>query len=247
MLYAGSKNRLGCELYDAISTHSGLTTGTWIEPFVGGGNMIQHVPASWRRIGFDANPHVVRLLQILSYRRIGKWWLDRFSKEEQIFKTVRRAFWNRRKENKDDDFVPGFAEVGFYGTHLSRNGDWFHSYRQEIGRDFVEEGVRHLAKQQEKIIGAKFRCKDYRNIGFASKNQQNTVFYCDPPYKGKKLEYCKGFNHDQFYDWCRMLSRCGYKVYISEMWMPEDFECIWEKQIRQCSNKKIVTERLYTI
>ena len=61
MIYPGSKNKIGPELYETITAHSGLTTGTWYEPFVGGANMIQHVPEHWRRIGCDINGHIMAL------------------------------------------------------------------------------------------------------------------------------------------------------------------------------------------
>lgn len=38
----------------------GITT--WVEPFVGGGNMIDKVPPSFERIGYDLNPHTIKAM-----------------------------------------------------------------------------------------------------------------------------------------------------------------------------------------
>ena len=34
----------------------------WVEPFVGGGGMIDKVPDSFERIGYDLNPHTIAAL-----------------------------------------------------------------------------------------------------------------------------------------------------------------------------------------
>ena len=38
----------------------GITT--WVEPFVGGGGMIDKVPDRFERIGYDLNPHTIAAL-----------------------------------------------------------------------------------------------------------------------------------------------------------------------------------------
>ena len=67
------------------------------------------------------------------------------------------------------------------------------------------------------------------------------VIYCDPPYfncegygerKGKTI-----FNHAEFYDFCENLARQGYKVFISEYWMPpERFKSVFNVDKRQQLN-----------
>lgn len=43
----------------------------------------------------------------------------------------------------------------------------------------------------------------------------------------------------------------GHKVYVSEYSMPEDFTCIWEKDIKMTldvkSNSTIAREKLFTL
>ena len=53
------------------------------------------------------------------------------------------------------------------------------------------------------------------------------VFYCDPPYKGTKGYKDSGFNHDEFWNYVRKMSKVGFKVFVSEYEAPDDFRCIW--------------------
>jgi len=73
----------------------------------------------------------------------------------------------------------------------------------------------------------------------------NAIVYCDPPYKGTAA-YTVDFDHEEFYDWVR---RQTVPVYISEYWMPDDFELIdeVEKQVNLAGVKsgQKAMERLY--
>lgn len=59
----GSKNRIAKHLLPIMLAEAekhGITT--WVEPFVGGANMIDKVPDSFERIGCDLNDHVIHAL-----------------------------------------------------------------------------------------------------------------------------------------------------------------------------------------
>ena len=59
----GSKNRIAKEILPIMLkevNENNLTT--WIEPFVGGANMIDKVPPTIKRIGIDYNPHTIQAL-----------------------------------------------------------------------------------------------------------------------------------------------------------------------------------------
>jgi adenine-specific DNA methylase len=54
---------------------------------------------------------------------------------------------------------------------------------------------------------------------------KDAVIYCDPPYQGT-AEYKEGaFNHIEFWDWVRIISKKN-KVYISEYNAPNDFDVL---------------------
>ena len=63
MKYMGSKNRIAKHLIPIMVAEAdkrGITT--WVEPFVGGANLIDKVPTRFKRIGYDINEHVIMAL-----------------------------------------------------------------------------------------------------------------------------------------------------------------------------------------
>lgn len=57
------------------------------------------------------------------------------------------------------------------------------------------------------------------------------------PYEITKQYYTsKGFNHSDFWEWCRGMTKDGHKVFISEYNAPSDFTCIWSKEITNSMN-----------
>ena len=67
----------------------------------------------------------------------------------------------------------------------------------------------------------------------------------DEPYKDS-------FDHEPFYEWCRQKHKEGHKVFVSEYQMPEDFICVWSKDVnsrllaKEKGSKKVV-EKLFTL
>ena len=82
----------------------------------------------------------------------------------------------------------------------------------------------------------KFECKDFKEI----KDIKGYVIYCDPPYRGTAKYKTEEFPYEEFYNWCREMSRDNI-VLISEYNMPEDFECIWQKETKVLINSNRVS------
>ena len=106
-------------------------------------------------------------------------------------------------------------------------------------------------KQIPNIKEVEFQCTDYKALQI----EENSIIYCDIPYKNsKEYKSAKNFNHEEFYKWAREKAKEGHTVYISEYAMPEDFECVWEKEVSSSlrangsikGDKKSV-EKLFTI
>ena len=72
----------------------------------------------------------------------------------------------------------------------------------------------------------------------------NDIVYCDPPYQKTNCGSYSGFNSDEFWEWARQTP-----CYISEYTAPDDFECIWQKDIKCLSrndgNSYSATEKLF--
>lgn len=95
----------------------------------------------------------------------------------------------------------------------------------------IERTNTNFPPNKKKGGGFKSSRLDYHNVVIPD----NSIIYCDPPYKGTK-GYGKDFNHEEFYDWCLQQDA---PVFISSYEMPEDkFECIWSKPLKVLQNAK---------
>lgn len=216
MIYLGSKNRLSKHLKPIIESYIDENTQAYIEPFVGGGNMIDkiEVPPGVRRIGYDVDKYCIAVLQGL---RDGRLPLLEVSKE----------LYDHVKQNKEeyDDFT-----VGYIGYELSFGSKFFAGYAKRDDRKKRGDvySWKHCMAQADRLRDIEFAVKDFRDL----EEVKGCVIYCDPPYRGT-TEY-KGvppFPYEEFYDWCRRMSKDN-TVLVSEYDMPEDFEVVWEKPIK---------------
>ncbi len=77
----------------------------------------------------------------------------------------------------------------------------------------------------------------------------NSIIYCDPPYIDTPNRYGGGlsFNHEEFFTWCRQRVNIGHKVFVSEYRAPDDFVCIWDKNINCTLGTKVkeISEKLF--
>ena len=93
-------------------------------------------------------------------------------------------------------------------------------------------------------LGVTFQNKPYYELELPP----NSIVYCDPPYEGT-TKYANDFDHNLFWNWVRNISKQGHTVYVSEYNAPNDFECVWQKEIvsslTQDTGSKKVVEKLF--
>lgn len=212
MIYMGSKRRLSKELVPIIQSYITENTIGYIEPFVGGANIIDKIKCD-NRYGFDSHKQLIELFIKLQND------IDGIPNEipyEEYMKV------KNSKENYEDWYL---GLVGFLGSFGAK---YFGGYARHNKNDFTEQiqrgSIKNLKKQYDDLKDVKFECKDFREI----KDIKGYVIYCDPPYKGATKYSTKEFPYDEFYNWCREMSKDNV-VLISEYNMPEDFKCIWQK------------------
>ena len=110
------------------------------------------------------------------------------------------------------------------------NAKWWGGYagvvQTKVGtyRNYYDEAVRNVLKQKNKIYDVVYGHKDYSEI-----DVKGTLIYCDPPYEGT-TKYKDTFNHNKYWRWVRRISRDNV-VLCSEYNAPEDFECVWTKNL----------------
>lgn len=241
MQYVGSKNRISKELAPIIQSYITEDTVAYIEPFVGGANMIDKIKHH-TKIGSDLHKELIALH---NYNK---------NNSELLPKTVSEEEYIHVKNNREqyDNWYVGL--VGFCASFGAKYfGGYARGYKSDgiTPRDVPNEAIRNLQKQAPNLEGIIFECKSFTD--YNPSDYKNCVFYLDPPYRNT-LSYKTGkFPYEEFDKWAIELSK-NNTVLISEYEMPEDkFECIWSKDVKvgissvgNIKNKKRV-EKLFKV
>ncbi len=237
MKYPGSKNRHAKELLEVMLPYrkAGMP---WVEPMVGGCNMIQHVDNP--RVGADAHSHLISMWQGLTD---GSFIPPKHITSKQ---------YDRYKTHFDWGFTSlSAALIGYAGFNASYNGKFFGGYAGNVNtleglRYYSYEAYCNIQKQLPLLTGVVFINKHFEQLKF----KVPSLIYCDPPYKGT-MEYNgnKAFNHTTFWQWVRDKAQEGHTIFVSEYQAPSDFECIWSKEVtsnlKNHGDSKKEIERLF--
>jgi DNA adenine methylase len=219
----GSKARIAKDILPIILKDR--EEGQWyVEPFVGGCNIIDKVKG--KRLASDANKYLIALWKGLQENK------ERPYKIDKAFYSQLRDQFNGKIDSVYSDFTVGW--VGFMGSYNGRFFDGGYSGHKVGKRDYISEQIRNTEKQIDAIQDIEFvYSNSYKDMNMP----KNSIVYCDIPYKNtKQYLTSKNFNHDEFWQWCRDMSKQGHKVFISEYNAPSDFKCIWEKEITNAMN-----------
>lgn len=163
MKYMGSKNRIAKHILPIMlkeMEEKGYTT--WVEPFVGGGNMIDKVPDKYERIGCDLNEHTIAAM--LAIRDFPDSLPCTVTEEE--YKSIKGTppspitSWIR--------FVASYS--GKFDNGYARQGNSL-KYRSSP----TQEGKRNALKQSPKIQDVEFLCCSYFDL---TENITNSIIYC---------------------------------------------------------------------
>jgi len=229
MVYMGSKRRLAKYLLPIILKDASPGQ-VYIEPFVGGANMICEVPDTFVRIGYDYHKPLIALL-----RAVRDGWLP-------PDKNLTREEYYHVKNNKDKFSLHYYAFIGFCGF----GGVYWSGYSSDKEQtNYFKQRGNNLLKQAPKLKGITFNFRDYTTLSIPG----GSIVYCDPPYQNTNTsKYKKDIDHTHFWNWCKKISETS-KVFISSYEAPEDFKCIYEKELHDTmSNKKskiVKVEKLF--
>jgi len=207
---------------------------TYIEPFVGGSNMIENIQCQ-KRIGNDNNTYLIAF-----WKEFQTGWnpLDSIEMTKELYDNI--------KDNKEKYPPHIVALAGLCSTY---NAKWFGGYAGVVTtkintqRNYYDEAVRNVLKQIVKLQDVKYVSHDYQKI----KNIKDIMIYCDPPYENS-TQYKDEFNHSEFWEWVREISVDNY-VLVSEYNAPEDHKCFWSTKLTTTldkSSRSQSLEKLYT-
>jgi DNA adenine methylase len=228
MKYMGSKNRIAKEILP-IMLKERKENQLWVEPFVGGGNLIDKVEGN--RLGADTNRYVIEAL-IAIRDNISELPKNNLEFTENDYKSLR-----------DSDT---YKFKGYAGFAMSYGGKWLGGWCRDglNKRDYVNESYKNALTQSPKLFGVELVNQSYLHLQIPS----NSLIYCDPPYIGT-TKYNEEFNHSEFWEWCRKMVKGGHTVFVSEYEAPSDWVCVWEKEIVSSLTKntgsKTGLERLF--
>lgn len=239
MKYMGSKARIAKHILPIILKDR--KEGQWyVEPFVGGANMIDKVDGN--RIGYDSNEYLISLLIELK----NGWTPPLFVSEEE---------WRDVKSEMDKKYPKHY--IAFVRLGCSFGSDWNGGYARNVRKsapnaDFINQTTKsycrqsanNMLKQAEKFNGITFSHSSYDSAFIPPQS----IIYCDPPYAGT-TKYKDDFDHDKFWQWCREKAAEGHRVFISEYNAPDDFVCVWQQELnvsvaRKGKHKKAI-EKLF--
>ncbi|AIW03086.1 DNA methylase [Proteus phage PM 75] len=231
MKYMGSKRRIAKHIIPIMVEAADKADITkWVEPFVGGANLIDKVPDRFERVGYDLNEHAIYALKDI---RDGADGLPD-SVTEQEYNNMKGSpaasvtSWARFECSFGAKFEGGYA-------------------RNKTGANYAIYGRNLALKQSPLIQGVKFIHANYRDLSFT-----DSLIYCDPPYQNTSGYKTGKFNHDEFFDWCRLQAKSNV-VFVSEYNAPEDFELVWQGEIKTnfASDRKKAThnrvEKLFRV
>lgn len=238
MWYMGSKNRFAKELVPIIQSYITEDTKGYLEPFVGGANVIDKIKCT-NKIGCDIHKQLIALLNkakdnvddipdIISY---------------ETYKEVKN-----NKESYEDWYV------GLVGFCASFGAKYFGGYARDSKNDnsgkWSKQAIENFKKQAPLLKNIKFKCCNFFDL--PKDKIKGYVIYCDIPYKGTTKYKTEEFPYEKFYKWANEMAKYN-TVLISEYNMPSDFKCIWEKntKVNFDSNRTILnkshkrTEKLF--
>jgi len=209
MIYMGSKARYAEEII-AIATAHRKPNQPWVEPFVGGGNIICRVPAQQGpRIGGDVNWRMIELLDAIG----NQGWVPPENVTEEQYKHI--------KENPDS-YPPEL--VAFVATAVSFGAKWFAGYARG-SVDYAANGAKQALREAPLLHGAKFVYARYDELSIP----RDSIIYCDPPYTGTtgyggaKTDIDIGddlalntWNRAAFWRWADKMVAAGHDVFVSE-------------------------------
>lgn len=212
MKYMGSKNRHAKELLPIILADR--KEGQWyVEPFVGGFNMIDKV--SGNRLANDQHEWLIEL-----FKAIQGGWIPPDELSEDDYKELR---------NYSEMYYAPL--VAFAGFGCSFAGKWFGGYARGNDangnpRNYCLESKKNIMAQAQNLQGIVIKSGSYLDLEIPPES----IIYCDPPYAGT-TKYSDKFDHCVFWNWCRTMVQLGHKVFVSEYNAPEDWGCVWSKKV----------------
>lgn len=212
MQYLGGKGRLARKFAPILQKP--LVSGArFIEPFVGGFNLVPYVQPDWA-ICNDNHAGLIRMYQAV---QSGEFNPPESLTEEEYKELKSQRDW--------DNPLTAFAAFG-----CSFGAMEFASFaRNKKGDNYCLRARNSLLRKAKHMRAVEFVSKDYRELEI----KPGDVVYADPPYLNTTAYTTGAFDHEAFYLWCESCaSKPGVRVFVSEFTVPErsGWEIVWSTE-----------------
>jgi DNA adenine methylase len=233
----GGKSRVAKQLSEVMLSAS-TNRVRYVEPFVGGGAVASKMGNHFKEALYgDAHQDLMLMWQAV----LETDWLPPLLVTEAEYKELRHA-------------EPS-ALRGFVGMGGSFGGKWFGGYAKG-GFTSKGEPRNHQAESARAVLKVSegMRAQAETRAVWGSYTDitpyGNEVIYCDPPYADSTGYSTGDFDSGRFWDTIREWSELGAQVFVSEYSAPDDFECLWSKDLivqvkRGDSQRHSNTEKLF--
>jgi DNA adenine methylase len=221
MRYQGSKTRIIKPIKEIIETYCPKGY-TFVDMFMGGANVVANIDID-QKIGNDINPLMVEL------------WNQTKKGNFNAPQTLTREEYNDMKHDALENGCVKYpkALLGYVSCACSfGGGHWngYAGYNPKKNEDHIKEAFNGFNKQVKGFLHlskTKFTNRTYE----ALRTPLTSFIYCDPPYRNTK-GYRVDFDYEKFDNFVRREVKKGKIFLISEYEMPNDFVCIWSKDIQ---------------
>lgn len=218
MKYVGSKRRLAKHLYEVMAPYR--QDRLWVEPFVGGANMLSYVKG--RRLGADKDIFAIEALKLIR------------DNPHSLPKDMSELSVEQYKAIRDSKYPIGIA--GYVGYSCSFAAKFFGGYPSPNPwhSDYIREAYNSAVKQSPTLQGVDLICCDFSELVL----DEPCLIYCDPPY-ANTLGYREKFDRESFWLWAYEKVREGHEVFVSEYEVPSYAPCVkvYQRVIHNNVNK----------
>jgi len=219
--YNGGKQRIGKRLSSVIADESldiedeyDFKIKGYCEPFCGMLGVYKHIPDLFE----DHKPKLKYKAGDINKSVIKMWQSSQKGWKPPTL--VNESEYNRLKKSTTDSALKGYV-----GHQYSYGGQYFEGYAPKYGKSkdttAASNNVSNISKILKDVIFKPGIYTQYSNL-------KGYIIYCDPPYPNTYYKhYGKvDFDHDDFWNWCRKMSKDNI-VFVSSYTAPKDFEEIF--------------------
>lgn len=212
MQYLGGKSRIAKQISEIINNNLEKDS-RFVSLFCGACSIESKVECG-EKILNDSHEYLIEM-----FRAIQNGW--------EIPEVITEEDYHHVKNNKDENK----ALTAFVGFGCGFGGRFFRGYAtNKSGTNYALQAKNSLLRKMKNLEKSIFVNKDYKDVEI----KFNDVVYCDPPYENtEKYSNSKDFNHKEFWNYVREISSVAKIVLISETTAPNDFLCVWEKDIKR--------------